>query len=225
MAATKAIAGAGSTGQPAVAERSTVNTSVAPRPAPAAAPRRYGSTSGLRNTPLVAGSGEGERRRRRSPRASPAGSGCPTRSSTRCPSSHCRSRSSGRRSRSSSGTCHHSGPAGPIDRTEKHGDDDGCRADRHPRRPPLRWRRRRRRQRVPQPPLGTRAFVIASATDLGVVDDRGPQRDAMSSSIAITLPLTTALSPSHPGRAATVSTVLAAALRVGEEDQVRIARR
>ena len=46
-----AIAGAGSTGQSAVDERATVNTIVAPSPAPAAAPSRYGSTSGLRNTP------------------------------------------------------------------------------------------------------------------------------------------------------------------------------
>ncbi len=51
MATTNAATGAGSTGQPAVAERHTVNTSVAPSPAPAAAPSRYGSTSGLRNTP------------------------------------------------------------------------------------------------------------------------------------------------------------------------------
>ena len=51
MAPTNATTGAGSTAHDEVVSRSTVNTSVAPSPAPAAEPSRYGSTSGLRNTP------------------------------------------------------------------------------------------------------------------------------------------------------------------------------
>ena len=47
----KAARGTGSIVQVEVASRLTANATVAPRPAPAATPSRYGSTSGLRNTP------------------------------------------------------------------------------------------------------------------------------------------------------------------------------
>ena len=43
--------GTGAIGQPLPTSPQTAIISVAPNPAPAAAPSRYGSTSGLRNTP------------------------------------------------------------------------------------------------------------------------------------------------------------------------------
>src|SRR6056297_4263146 len=49
--ARNAAATTGSTGHDAVTPRPTVSAIVAPSPAPAAAPSRYGSTNGLRNTP------------------------------------------------------------------------------------------------------------------------------------------------------------------------------
>ena len=48
---TNAARGSGSINQFSVVDRRNVKTSVAPSPAPAATPNKYGSTNGLRKTP------------------------------------------------------------------------------------------------------------------------------------------------------------------------------
>ena len=150
----------------------------------------------------------------------------------------------GRRSRSSSGTRHHGGPAGPIMipattatttdvmATAYHrplpGSDasiDAGTGGERCRRRSRRWARRgspRRRASRRDQPAGARACSTASWTCWAYSTTRGPHREAMSSSIAKTWPFWTAVIWSHPSRALDGLEALAAALRVGEEDEVRV---